>query len=235
MKYLFTLLIALPCYAGYFTDHVKDSIAVNSKRKPFYSKLTEGKSDPAMKKLILLEKKMLPFSVFYDARASWYHRRGIPVLKDEFVPMIALPEIDPEAPAPENNISDIPWQKYKSEFKEIIRKKDRTKLLSRSLEIIHELENQKEYWCLTRHLVESIYRVAWFLPVRIKEARAKKVKSPENLIWDIIDFHLVAFSRFAEIDSMAAPVQKSGVPMICSELPDLLSDLPYTTVKNLDK
>ena len=225
MKFLMALLISLPCYAGYFTDHVKESIVINKSRKVFYSKLSDGKANAAMKKLISLERQMLPFSLIYDVRASYYHRRGVPVLKDEFVPMISIPDFNPDAPKPESEIKNIPWKTYREEYKALIENKDRERLLSRSLEIIHELEAQKQYWCLTRHLVESIYRLAWFLPVRIEEARAKNVKSPENLIWDIIRFHLIGFSRFAKVDVLAAPVQSEGIPMICSELPDLLNDL----------
>jgi len=225
MKYLFALLISLPAYSGYFTDHVKDSIVVNNKRKPIYSRMTEGRSDRALKKLIFLEKIMLPFSITYDLRASYYHRRGVPVFRDEFVPMISAPDFDPDAPKPESEIKDIPWREYQQELKALIKARDREKLLLRSLEMIHEMENQKQYWCLTRHLIESVYRVAWFIPQRVDEARMKNVRSPEKLIWDVIDFHLIGFNYFPGIDLKAAPIQKDGVPMICSELPDLLSDL----------
>lgn len=225
MKYLFFLLLTFPCYAGYFTDHVKESIVINKERKIIYSQMTQGKSDLALKKLIALEKIMLPFSMVYDLRASWYQKRGVPVFKDEFVPMISHPENDPGVPAPETGIRMIPWESYQKELKILIRKKDRQKLLSRSLEIIHEMESQKQYWCLVRHLVESIYRIAWFLPTRIEEARIKRIKSPENLIWDVIEFHLIGFPLFSKVDLKAAPVQEEGVPMICSELPNLLRDL----------
>lgn len=225
MKYFILLLLTLPCHAGYFTDHVKESILINRDRKIIYSQMTAGKSDQAIKKLISVERMMLPFSMVYDHRASWFQKRGVPVFKDEFVPMIALPEYDTNAPAPASEIESVPWKAYREELRILIKRKDREKLLSRSLEIIHQMETQKEYWCLTRHLVESVYRIAWFLPKRIEEARLKNIKSPENLIWDVIEFHLIGFRLFASIDLKAAPIQKSGVPMICSELPNLLIDL----------
>lgn len=225
MKFILLFLISLPAFAGYFTDHVKESIVINKERKIFYSELSDGKSDAAFRKLIFLERLMISQTFFYDLRASWYQRRGVPVLKDEFVPMIALPEIDPDAPAPSEEIKNIPWKDYRKEIRSLILKRDRNALLAKSLEIIHEMEKQKDYWCLTRHLVESIYRVAWFLPERIKASQEKIIRSPENLLWGIMKYHLVGFPHFVKVDRLAAPVQKAGIPMICSELPDLLSDL----------
>lgn len=223
MKFILLIFLTLPAWAGYFTDHVKESIAINRERKLIYRKLTDGKSDKAFNKLIHIEKLMIPFAAYYDRRASWFQKRGVEIYKDDFVSMV-VPEIVPGSPLAED-IVPLPWKDYRRDLKALIAKRDLEGVKNKTLSIVEEMKSQKSYHCLNRHLVESIYRIAWFMPARVKEAQEKKIKSPENLLWDTMKFHLIGFSRFAEIDLAAAPVQKEGIPLICSELPDLLSDL----------
>ncbi|MFL5782963.1 MAG: hypothetical protein ACJ76H_00055 [Bacteriovoracaceae bacterium] len=226
MKFLFLVLISFSAHAKYFTSHVKQSISINKERRPYYRALTNGKSDAVFSKLIHLEKLILTSAWLYDLRASYFHLRGLPVLKDEFIPMNRAPEFDPaQRKYPEYDIADVPWRNYQTELRKLVKEKKQEELLSRSREIINEFKGQPDYWCLTRHLVESIYRFAWFLPKETEQARLKKIRSPEKLLWEIMDYHLLGFSRFVEVDLLSAPIQKEGIPLLCNELPDLLSDL----------
>lgn len=222
MRVLFLLFLSAPAHAGLFTAHVKEAIVINQERKSHYSEITRGKSDPALRRLIMIEKLMLPSAMFYDQRAEWYQDREVPLLKDEFMSMRPR-EFERGPTLPE--VVEIPWKNYRKELRFLIKKRDQKNLLARSLEIVQELKAQPSYWCLTRHLVESIHRFAYFLPERINEARRRNIKSPETLIWKMIRFHTAGFREFAKIDRLAAPVQEEGVPLLCAELPDLLEDL----------
>lgn len=226
MNVLILFCVSFLSYAGHFTNHVKESIAINKERRPFYHTLTNGKSDEAYRRLISVERLILPSAAIYDFRASYFQKRGVPVLENEFRPMNPSPTFDPsQRKIPAEVIKDIPWKDYRSELQALVKNRDREKLLSRSLEIINEMKTQPEYWCLTRHLVESVYRFAWFLPERERAAKEKGIRSPAKLLWEVMDYHLLGFSRFVRIDRLSAPVQKEGIPLLCSELPDLLSDL----------
>ncbi len=233
MRVFLLLFLSAPAHAGYFTQHVKESIVINQERRPIYREITAGKSDRVLSKLISLERQMIPFAIIYDLKAKSFQKSGIPIMKDEFVSMNA--EFDPTVRKfPEVEFENIPWEEYRSDLKDLIRKKDQAGLLSQTLAIVEEMKKQPEYWCLTRHLVESFYRFAYFLPSRVSAARERGVRSPEKLLWDIIDFHLIGFPKFVKIDRLAAPIQKEGIPILCQELPDLLQDLPRS-VNDLSK
>lgn len=225
MRIFLLLFLSAPAHAGFFTAHVKESIVINRARKPIYREITAGKSDRVFSKLINLERMMIPFALVYDQRARSFQKSGVPVLKDEFVSMNF--EFDPTVRKyPEAEARDIPWEKFRSDLQELIRKKDQPGLLRETHGIVEEMKMQPDYWCLTRHLVESFHRFAYFLPERVKAAKELGVKSPEKLLWDIVEFHLIGFPRFMKIDRLAIPIQREGIPILCQELPDLLRDLP---------
>ncbi len=224
MRVFLLLFLSAPAHAGFFTDHVSESIVINQERLPIYREMTAGKSDRVFSKLIFWERAMIPYSMIYDQRAKIFQKAGVPVLKDEFVSMNA--EFDPAVRNyPIIEIEDIPWKKFRHELKDLIQKKDQSGLLEKSHAIVQEMNKQPAYWCLTRHLVESIYRFAWFYPSRLKAAEEKGIRSPARLLWDIMEFHLVGFPKFVKIDRLSAPIQKEGIPILCRELPDLLHDL----------
>lgn len=223
MKLILLLLISFSAHAGHFTNHVKESIAINKERKVYYRELTAGKSDAVFKKLIFVEHLIVPSARIFDLRASYFQKRGVPVLENEFLPM-KVPDTDVRK-IPTTEFSPVPWKEYQKELRALVKNRDEVRLLSRSLEIINEMKAQPEYWCLTRHLVESIYRFAWFYPARVEAAKGKGVKSPSKLLWDIMDYHLLGFKSFVEVDTLSAPIQKEGITILCSDLPDLISDL----------
>lgn len=210
----------------YFTHHVTESIGINRERKPFYSKLTKGKSDPAFRLLLTIETVMIPSAWFWDQRAGSYLKSGIPFMKDELVSMNRTPAMDLEKRIyPEKAIAPIPWKEYQRRISLALNSGNSKTVVEASHVVIQEMSSQPLYYPLTRHLVESIYRFAYFIPLRERESEEKKVKAPTALCFSIMKYHLFGFWNFVLVDKLAAPVHQMGIPMIQSELPDLLADL----------
>jgi hypothetical protein len=209
----------------YFLNHITESISINSERRPFYRKLTEGKSEAGFRYLIALELLMIPSALFWDICASHYQRNGVPFLKDELVSMNRTPEFDASKRVSPGSIPEIPWKSFQKQLKEAIASENPGEVVTCSARIIGEMKSYPDFYPMTRHLVESILRFAWFCPKRVKEAEEKGLQNPHQLIFRMMKYHLLGFWFFVQIDKAASPVHAMGVPMLTSELPDLLNDL----------
>jgi hypothetical protein len=78
---------------------------------------------------------------------------------------------------------------------------------------------------MSRHLIESIYRFAHFIALREEEAKNVGASSPRDLMFDVMKVHLLGMMGSYEIDEWSGPIQEEGIPVLCSEIPDLLHDL----------
>lgn len=78
---------------------------------------------------------------------------------------------------------------------------------------------------MTRHTLESIYRIAHFMPSRVEMASRKGLASPAPLILSLMEGHVRALKGTHRIDLLAGPIQQRGIPIECNELPDLIHDI----------
>lgn len=79
-----------------FAEHIRESIVINSARKPFYRKLTGGKSDEVFNFSITSERASLIPAAYFDWKARAYQKKGVPLFCYEFMSMNATPDFDPE-------------------------------------------------------------------------------------------------------------------------------------------
>ena len=210
----------------YFYEHITESISINSERRPFYKKLTDGKSEAGFRFLIALEVLMVPSAWYWDLRTVYYQKNGIPLFDKEFVSMNRTPLFDASKRISPGSCPEIPWRSFQKQLKDSIQSGNSDEVVKCSLRIIGEMKSYPDFYPMTRHLVESILRFAWFCPQRIKEAETAGLKNPKGLIFQMMNYHLIGFWFFVEIDKATAPVHSMGIPMLTSELPDLLADLP---------
>ncbi len=210
----------------YFLEHITESISINSERRPFYKKLSDGKSETGFIYLIILEILMIPSAWFWDICTAYYQKKGISLFDREFVSMNRTPVFDSSKRISPGSCPEIPWQSFRNQLKSAIENEDPEEVLQCSLRIVGEMKSYPEFYPMTRHLVESIIRFAYFCPQRIREADDLKIKSPKALIFRMMNYHLLGFWFFVQIDKASAPVHAMGIPMLTSELPDLLADLP---------
>jgi hypothetical protein len=95
--------------------------------------------------------------------------------------------------------------------------------------ILHgELADYPRFFCMGRHLVESLVRIAALAP-RYEETRIqRKVKSsPLPISRGLIESHLTLLATTGEavgqpgLDTWAAPLQAKGIPIICNDVPPI--------------
>ena len=194
-----------------FSDHISEAIKLNLKYKKIYSDMTDGKSDKVFSFLISSELLTYFPAKFYDFKARLINSDFCHEFKDMTF----------KTPSEELKVPATPFRIFAFDTKGVesaIQAKNVEKIKAESLHIINQMLEDPQYNCLTRHLFESIYRLAYFLPSRSLQA--------QSLSFSLLKHHLSSLNTSIRIDSMAGPLQELGYPILCEELPDLLSDLP---------
>ena len=207
-----------------FSRHLSDSIRVNYASKAYYHKLTQGASDAAFNSLISAELLVYPLARAIDFKVRHYQREGIDLWCKEFIDLSPAPVRVFVKPTRRFEIFDDSF--YKQALRSALQAKDHQTVMGLSQQALGSLQDQPDFHCMTRHLFESIYRIAYFIPQRNSEAKDKGLKSPQVLMFELMGLHLKALKRTSRIDQLAAPIQAQGIPIICDQIPDLLSDLP---------
>lgn len=189
-----------------------------------YSVLTNGTSNRIYNELILSEKMTLKVAQHFDRQAAAYQDQGMNLFCDEFVKM----EEGENRPnkIPTNQFSTFHWKRHQKIIKSALKLKRPAEIRKAALNALMELKKQPDYYCFTRHMFESIYRLAFFLPLRQEEAKAKNLPSPSHLFYQIMGLHNFSLSFTNHLDHLSAATQEKGIPILCNELPDLLKDLP---------
>jgi hypothetical protein len=234
MKLLLLALMTATSFAGHtrplekncFAQHIQESIEVNSQRKPFYSKLTQGHSDKIFTELILGENLALPVAKFYDFRARSFQKKGMPLFCHEFLPMNRRPTFRTDQLKPlKEKFVPFKYVSVRHELMKAISKKDNETIKRIAFEAIEDLKSAPGYHCLARHFLESIYRFSYFLPTQIESAQKNNLSSPLGITMEVMRLHALSLNTCSHIDRLSAPIQAMGIPVLCSELPHLVDDL----------
>jgi hypothetical protein len=209
-----------------FHEHIKDSISINKERKKVYSVLTNGKSNQIYNEFIAFEYLTSALTPFYDLQALSYQKQGINLFCDEFMNLIRNPDFDPNhRQMPAETFQKLDWKYHHKKIREAIKRKDVSEVKKVTLEALVEIKSLPNYYCLTRHFYESIYRFAHFVPLRVKQAEEKSLQNPTDLMFRMMKLQALGLRGSYGIDVKSSPIQLSGIPMICSEIPPLLNDL----------
>jgi hypothetical protein len=206
-----------------FQGHIKESIAINKNRKKIYSKLTQGKSNRIFNELITYERLTLLPAAIYDLKALKYQKKGMDLFCKEFLPLVQTPV--PEIKIPQETFSLFDWKFHKKKIVQALNTQNAKIVKEVTLEALVELKSQPNYYCLTRHFIESIYRFAHFVPLRRSEAAARGLKDPAKFMFSLMRIQALGLMGSIGIDLKSQPIQESGIPMICAEMPSLLSDI----------
>lgn len=218
----------------YFRHHITESITINKERKAYYSKLSEGRSDRIMNFLIASEYASLAPAAWYDLRAARFQKKGMDLLAREFMSMNQVGEFSSDQTMMVNPPSGrFDWKVFRDKIQFGLSKEDPALIRRGALAGLMELHEERAYFQFIRHMLESIYRFAYFIPVREEEARKLKCDSPKPLMMDIMKLHLLGFVGSYQLDEWCIPLQQEGIPIFRYELPDLLVDLTHDELKPL--
>jgi hypothetical protein len=212
-----------------FREHIQESIVLNKKRKIEYAALSEGQSDKIFTHLIAMEHLTLPIAMYYDMKAKPYKKKGLDLFCHEFMSMKKNEGMNPEIKtAPSYAFPALSLEDFKRDIKRAIKGKDDQLVLKISMKLLEEMKSYPAFHCMSRHMIESIYRFAYFVDIREKESADLGIDSPKDLLFNVMNTHLLAIDDSLKIDQWARPLQEKGIAILCSELPDLTFDLKTT-------
>ncbi len=218
-----------------FKRHIKEAIELNSKRLPQYAKLTNNQSIPFSKKLIFYEKLILSTAWVVDMIGDRYQRKGVPFIIEDFVEMDLVPEFSEQFP------KHIPFSSKLQKFdvnpiikdlKKGITKKQEQMVLKITNATLEDLLHQPHVYCMTRHLIESIQRIAFLIPYHTARSEEIGIKPPTFYSWLLLRSHLSLLKKAIDFDENVAFIQEKGVPFLWQDLPPVDLINIYTDKNN---
>ena len=213
-----------------FRRHIKDAITLNEKRLPLYAQLTDNQSIPFSKQLIKYERFILMTAGIVDFIGDSFQKKGIPFIKAEFVEMSQVrnfAESFPEGIDFTTKLLELDFKKFKSQLKMAISSKDTEQVITVCNEILMILSNQSHLYNMSRHLIESIRRVAYLIPLHQSKAHKIGVKPPSFYAWILIKSHIILLNQSKTFDEQVAFIQEGGVPFIWQDLPTIGMENSY--------
>jgi hypothetical protein len=210
---------------GPFEQHLREAIEVNKSRAALYSKLTNGQSIWVSRMLIISEVLSLPFSKFPDLWGNYFIKRGIPILKEEFMPMDGIGMFSNQYPFNPEPLSEFIPQNGKLISRRIRAAYQTGEFSGASAQIEIELkmiESPCAYHAMLRHILESLLRISNLAPLHEKRRLELGIKrSTLPLSQYLFYSHFSAFAFACWLDKKAAPIQSRGVPIIYQDVPSI--------------
>ena len=215
-----------------FTKHLFDAIQINSQRQLTYARLEDPNltsvdslrsiaiSQAMIKSQELLLKDIAPI---IDATSLLIEKDyGINISCLSFESMDDIGNMD-NLPRPKSNrkmkrIEVLDWQ---NDLKKLIYKQN-LKLLEKltlNLNKMIQTLDYPEYNCMLRHFLESTLRITK-IAIANKDLMKKDTKTNE-LIWKMIQGHVIGFAPAYTLDRAAEPLQRDGIPIICNDVPKI--------------
>lgn len=209
---------------------MREAIALNLVRQPFYSKLTNGASNEISSKLIAGERfaKFGSYLLYnFDDAAKIYHTKNMNIVCDEFVSMSLAPSFRAFAPAPSLALYG-PIDTLEIQFDLMHALRDGFPFVrSTAIKWINEIkradpeQKHPRFHCMVKHILDSVARIATLAPNHMKRARSLGLPSTESLSRSMISSHFIVLKSAGELDELAAPLQASGLPILCQDLPPI--------------
>lgn len=205
-----------------FKRHIKEAISLNTQRLPLYAALTNNESVPFSKKLINYEKLILSTSWLVDFIGDKYQKVGVPFIIEEFIDMNEVKDFSESFPP--NIDFTLVLQPYNfdshlREIKNAISLKSSNDLVETTNSILTNLNSQPHVYCMTRHLIESIRRIAFLIPFHELKSKEIGVKPPTFYSWMLIKSHLRFLKQSCNFDEKVSFIQEKGVPFLWQDLP----------------
>lgn len=206
----FIFILSQSALAGCLTEHLKEGIELNQKRKVIYSEMSAGSTDRISDTLLSYE-----YNLVYLLKLTGFERQysslQFPFLCDDF-----RSTSNPSPPVYQYDRPDLRQFKPISFFS--LRRKLQSLIRNRELSTLHKtldqeiqgLQKEPHFNCMTRHVLESLARVA-FLALQDNRRSAAA--------FNLLKYMPIALFGSKQLDVMAAKHQASGIPILCHDLP----------------
>jgi len=209
------------------TKHLQEAIDLNECRLPLYAKLTNNESLPFSKKLINYEKLILKTSWILDRIGHKYQKNNVPFMKYEFVDISKAPSFSVSFPSGINYAQPIIILNDKnlfSELKKSIHSKSSKDIIDACNQLLNLLSYQVHVYNMLRHIVESIRRIAYLIPLHEELCKLKNIKPPSFYSYLLIRSHQFLLEIAKTFDEQVAFIQQNGVPFLWQDLPHIPLD-----------
>ena len=153
----------------------------------------------------------------FDLWNQPYQRAHFHLICESYVSMDLVPAFG--ALQQRSNGQAVPWSSLG--LKMAFFKGDFADIKAKSLVGIRALSVDPGSHCLTRHLLESIARIASLAATGDKKALAQGLPPPRNIFRSMIFGHLAMLDWATSIDRSALPLQKEGLPILCQDIPPI--------------
>lgn len=215
---------------GGLAAHLREAITLNRERLPRYARLSGGATRGLSRALIISEHMILPFGLIVDLWAGWFQRRGIPIGRLEFMPMSRAPEFKERFPQgwPRPSLYiPLAGGAIALRLKSAWKSHGFGGLERQAAEEIGVLAPSPHYYAMTRHLLESLRRIAALAPLHERLAKESGVPSTRRLSAWMAWTHLPLFRGSARLDAASAPIQAQGIPFLIQDLPAIPPETEY--------
>lgn len=205
--------------------HLKEAIEVNEHRSIEYQKLSSGRSLKHHRKLIMGEKVSVFLAWPIDIWGNYFQKRGIPILKEEFVSMTLIRPLSPNfpfTPAPISHFIEMDINEKIRNFNKAYKVGSFFGLADALRTELKVLESVMTYHHMYRHVIESLLRIAVLAPHH--EALAKKKNISLNPIWlskYLVWAHIATLKFSHQLDCDLAPIQADNIPILFNDLPHI--------------
>lgn len=222
---------------GCLSKHMEEAAQLNKNRKKLYEMVTEGKTKHISDRLITLENRAKMFSFLFDGLpgSPWgayqYNKAGIPIMCADVEPMSKTPSFKLTDPVALPPWKELPIKQIKYELNMTLKMGTWKVLETRAMNWISELSMSPRFGCMTRHLLESVARVAAHAEDYRRLAKERNLKDPQELLVNYIKIQIYLLGDGGKLDVEAMPFQARGIPIICNDVPHLLSEVGQGVLK----
>lgn len=177
---------------GEFHQHLADAIRVNTARKPYYAKITNGQSKVISNLLIASEYLLLPTAHYYGVKARSFNEQGIGIVDSDFA---SMNDISPaETPPKYRNVASkdslkqfyVTLKQFKAEALSDSKRADFIAIAKKAEQVLSEIKSAEEsdeaHYAMSTHLVESIGISALHSVIYAKQSQQKTVPLSTKLL-----------------------------------------------------
>ncbi len=204
--------------------HLEDAIHINQTRMPLYAEASEGATLKFSKKLIRLEKWALMGADLFDKQGDKLQSAGIPYIKAEFVDMSHTPAFSLLYPTfVDYTIPPVPvvLKTFKKQIKSSIKARNPQEIVDACEDYLHKLNTQRHVYCMLRHLIESIRRIAYMIPIHQQDCDVLDIAFPSNYSYLLLKLHTRLLTPSKSLDEDVAPIQLKGLPFLYQDFPHI--------------
>lgn len=206
------------------SDHLLEAIEMNSHRRALYAELTDGKSKLLSDIVVNAERAAYFPALYLDHRGRRFARKGLGIFCDYVgtrataKPFAARFDFEPQHISLYKRPNARRIIRRLQEFK---KREDYRGLQQAIRDEIDRLAPYPTFHAMLRHNLRTALRTATLVPVHLKMARERGIRSPKALLHQYLDNGITTVNYGIFIDSIAAKFHAQGVPMIHNDLPQV--------------